>query len=177
MTNVKNCSESYVLCACTESHSSIGATQPRIGGAVTDHVDSTFLRVDPIDHLTGVWIAIDEASVENGCLSFIPGSHKDFSSTDHRFVRTHDTTGGPLLKFIGTQPTYDQSKFVPAPISKGSLILIHGLVVHKSEANTSNQSRHAYTIHVMEKKNTRWDPDNWLQPTSEHQFPNLYESQ
>ncbi|EFO87438.1 hypothetical protein CRE_30133 [Caenorhabditis remanei] len=49
--------------------------QQKIGRAVTDHVDSTFLRVDSIDHLTGVWIAIDEASVENGCLSFIPGSH------------------------------------------------------------------------------------------------------
>ncbi|KAF1755856.1 hypothetical protein GCK72_012307 [Caenorhabditis remanei] len=148
--------------------------QPKIGGAVTDHVDSTFLRVDPIDHLTGVWIAIDEGSVENGCLSFIPGSHKDTSTSDYRFVRTHDTTGGPLLKFIGTRPTYDQSKFQHIPISKGSLILIHGLVVHKSEANTSDKSRHAYTVHVMERKNTKWSEDNWLQETENYRFPNLY---
>ncbi|KAF1755805.1 hypothetical protein GCK72_012255 [Caenorhabditis remanei] len=137
--------------------------QPKIGGAVTDHVDSTFLRVDPIDHLTGVWIAIDEASVENGCLSFIPGSYKDTSTCDYRFVRTHDTIGGPLLKFIGTRKTYDQFKFQHVPISKGSLILIHGLVVHKSEANTSDKSRHAYTVHVMERKSTKWSEDNWLQ--------------
>uniref|UniRef100_A0A8R1DTX7 Phytanoyl-CoA dioxygenase domain-containing protein 1 homolog n=1 Tax=Caenorhabditis japonica TaxID=281687 RepID=A0A8R1DTX7_CAEJA len=148
--------------------------QPKIGGAVTDHVDSTFLRVSPIDHLTGVWIAIDEASVENGCLSFIPGSHKDTSATDYRFVRTHDTSGGPLLKFVGTRPTYDPLKFQHVPIAKGSLILIHGLVVHKSEANTSDKSRHAYTIHVMEKKNTVWSEDNWLQETDEYKFPNLF---
>ncbi|CAI2352342.1 unnamed protein product [Caenorhabditis sp. 36 PRJEB53466] len=148
--------------------------QPKIGGAVTDHVDSTFLRVDPIDHLTGVWIAIDEASVENGCLSFIPGSHKETATSDYRFVRTHTPSGGPLLKFIGTRPTYDQSKFQHVPISKGSLILIHGLVVHKSEANTSDKSRHAYTIHVMEKKNTVWSRDNWLLETEQYKFPNLY---
>ncbi|CAI5448257.1 unnamed protein product [Caenorhabditis angaria] len=148
--------------------------QPKIGGAVTDHVDSTFLRVDPIDHLTGAWIAIDEASVENGCLSFIPGSHKDTSTSDYQFKRTHDTNGGALLKFSGTRPTYDQSKFVHVPIAKGSMILIHGLVVHKSEANTSPNSRHAYTIHVMERENTKWNPDNWLQETDNYKFPNLY---
>uniref|UniRef100_A0A1I7WMY2 Phytanoyl-CoA dioxygenase n=1 Tax=Heterorhabditis bacteriophora TaxID=37862 RepID=A0A1I7WMY2_HETBA len=43
----------------------------------------------------------------------------------------------------------------------GSLILIHGLVVHKSERNTSTKSRHAYTFHVMEKKGTLWSTDNW----------------
>ncbi|PIC31397.1 hypothetical protein B9Z55_012117 [Caenorhabditis nigoni] len=148
--------------------------QPKIGGAVTDHVDSTFLIADPIDRVVGVWIAIDEASVENGCLLFIPGSHKDTSTSDYRFVRTHDTSGGPLLKFIGTRPTYDQSKFQHVPISKGSLILIHGLVVHKSEANTSDKSRHAYAIHVMERKNTKWSEDNFLQETENYKFPNLY---
>ncbi|EFP00422.1 hypothetical protein CRE_21791 [Caenorhabditis remanei] len=98
------------------------------------------------------------------------------STSDYRFVRTHDTTGGSLLKFIGTRPTYDQSKFQHVPISKGSLILIHGLVVHKSEANTSDKSRHAYTVHVMERKNTKWSEDNWLQDTEDYKFPNLYKA-
>ncbi|KAF1755812.1 hypothetical protein GCK72_012262 [Caenorhabditis remanei] len=75
----------------------------------------------------------------------------DTSTSDYRFVRTHDTTVGPLLKFIGTRPSYDQSKFQHVPISKESLILIHGLVVHKSEANTSDKSRHAYTVHGEEE--------------------------
>ncbi|CAI4227158.1 unnamed protein product [Auanema sp. JU1783] len=147
--------------------------QPKIGGMVTDHFDATYLYVEPIDHLIGVWIAVDDATIENGCLSFIPGSHKQ-SSVDYRFVRTHDTTGGPLLTFNGERPVYDQNLFVPVPIKKGSLILIHGLVVHKSEANRSDKSRHAYTFHVMEKKNTAWSPDNWLQRPDGYEFKDLY---
>ncbi len=40
-------------------------------------------------------------------------------------------------------------------------MLIHGLVVHKSEANRSDMSRHAYTFHVVERKDTKWSEDNW----------------
>ncbi|CAD6199245.1 unnamed protein product [Caenorhabditis auriculariae] len=151
----------------------VQSIKKKIGGAVTDHVDATFLRVDPVEHLTGVWIAVDDATIENGCLSFIPGSHKETTALDYRFVRTHSQKG-PLLKFIGTRPTYDSSRFVPVPIPRGSLLLIHGLVVHKSEQNTSEKSRHAYTVHVMERRNTVWSSDNWLQETADYKFPNLY---
>ncbi|VDM58722.1 unnamed protein product [Angiostrongylus costaricensis] len=149
--------------------------QPKIGGAVTDHFDATFLYVEPIELLTGVWIAIDDADEENGCLAFIPGSHKR-SFVDYRFVRTHKTDGSALLKFVGNRPTYDQSKFVHVPAKKGSVILIHGLVVHKSATNTSSNSRHAYTLHVMEAKNTKWSEDNWLQETPTYRFPTLYDN-
>lgn len=147
--------------------------QPRIGGEVTDHVDATYLKVDPVENLTGVWVAVDDATLTNGCLHFIPGSHKD-TSLDYYNVRTHDTSGGPLLKYIGKKPVYSQDKFVPVPIRKGSLILIHGLVVHKSDANRSESSRHAYTVHVMEGAQTTWSPDNWLQETPTYKFPPLY---
>lgn len=50
--------------------------QPSIGGAVTDHVDATFLQIEPIEKVVGIWIAVDDAEIENGCLWFIPGSHK-----------------------------------------------------------------------------------------------------
>uniref|UniRef100_A0A7E4W3Z1 Phytanoyl-CoA dioxygenase n=1 Tax=Panagrellus redivivus TaxID=6233 RepID=A0A7E4W3Z1_PANRE len=150
--------------------------QPKIGGAVTDHIDATFLTVNPIDHLFGIWIAIDEATQENGCLWFIPGSHK-IDQIDYRFVRTHTKDPkDPLLKFNGTKPTYDQSKFVPVPVPKGSLVLIDGLVVHKSEPNTSAKPRHAYTFHVVDAHNTKWDPDNWLQSTPTYSFPNVYDN-
>ncbi|RCN24731.1 hypothetical protein ANCCAN_29567, partial [Ancylostoma caninum] len=95
-------------------------------------------------------------SLCSACANFFSGN-----SVDYRFVRTHKTDGSALLKFTGTRPAYDQEKFVNVPIKKGSLIIIHGLVVHKSAPNTSLKSRHAYTLHVMEGKNTKWSPDNW----------------
>ncbi|TFK08323.1 leucine-rich repeat-containing protein 63 [Platysternon megacephalum] len=43
----------------------------------------------------------------------------------------------------------------------GGLILIHGEVVHKSELNSSEWSRHVYTFHLMEAKDTSWSKENW----------------
>lgn len=43
---------------------------------MTDHIDSTFLQVDPPEQVIGVWIALDDATEANGCLWFIPGSHR-----------------------------------------------------------------------------------------------------
>ena len=48
---------------------------PRIGGEVTTHQDHSFLFTSPMK-LTGIWIALHDATLENGCLHFIPGSHK-----------------------------------------------------------------------------------------------------
>ena len=74
--------------------------QRRIGGAVLEHVDSTFLIANP--PAVGLWIAIDDASVENGCLWFAPGSHKSARS-DYRFERclTRDDDRAPLVHFVG----------------------------------------------------------------------------
>ncbi|XP_065428403.1 phytanoyl-CoA dioxygenase domain-containing protein 1 isoform X5 [Chrysemys picta bellii] len=80
----------------------------------------------------------------------------------------------PCTQFIGSERTYQDSQFIPVPIRKGGLILIHGEVVHKSELNSSEWSRHVYTFHLMETKDTSWSKENWLQPTPELPFPPLY---
>ncbi|XP_060056365.1 phytanoyl-CoA dioxygenase domain-containing protein 1 isoform X10 [Erinaceus europaeus] len=80
----------------------------------------------------------------------------------------------PGTSFLGSEPIRDNSLFVPAPVPRGSLVLIHGEVVHKSEQNLSDHSRQAYTFHIMEAAGTTWSPDNWLQPTAELPFPPLY---
>lgn len=47
-------------------------------------------------------------------------------------------------------------------LKKGSLVVIHGSVVHMSEVNNSPVSRHAYTLHMTERSST-WSPDNWYE--------------
>ncbi|XP_042334898.1 phytanoyl-CoA dioxygenase domain-containing protein 1 isoform X1 [Sceloporus undulatus] len=145
--------------------------QPGIGGEVTPHQDATFLHTQPLGRVVGLWIALENATQENGCLWFIPGSHR--SGIARRMVRTPPGTI-PCTTFIGTEPTYNDNQFVPVPVGKGGLVLIHGEVVHKSEPNVSERSRHVYTFHLMEAKDTTWSPENWLQPTPELPFPSLY---
>ncbi|XP_045627055.1 phytanoyl-CoA dioxygenase domain-containing protein 1 isoform X2 [Ursus americanus] len=145
--------------------------QPHFGGEVVPHQDSTFLHTEPLGRLLGLWIALEDATLENGCLWFIPGSHT--SGLSRRLVRTY--AGSKLdISFLGSEPVRDASLFVPTPVRRGDLILIHGEVVHKSDQNLSERSRHAYTFHLMESVDTVWSPDNWLQPTAELPFVPLY---
>jgi phytanoyl-CoA hydroxylase len=48
---------------------------PFIGGEIRAHQDASYLYADPIE-MVGFWIALEDATEENGCLQFIPGSHK-----------------------------------------------------------------------------------------------------
>ncbi|XP_032113414.1 phytanoyl-CoA dioxygenase domain-containing protein 1 isoform X6 [Sapajus apella] len=80
----------------------------------------------------------------------------------------------PGTSFLGSEPAWDNSLFVPTPVRRGALVLIHGEVVHKSKQNLSDRSRQVYTFHLMEASGTTWSPENWLQPTAELPFPPLY---
>jgi ectoine hydroxylase-related dioxygenase (phytanoyl-CoA dioxygenase family) len=61
-------------------------------------------------------------------------------------------------------------------IKAGSLVLIHGNVLHKSEKNTGDKSRFAYTFHVIEgAEGWEYDKRNWLQPPESGEgFSKLY---
>ncbi|KAI8071689.1 hypothetical protein BC940DRAFT_293441 [Gongronella butleri] len=137
--------------------------QPSIGGKVPSHQDSTFLYTEPLS-AKGFWFALEDCTPDNGCLSFIPGSHKDVPVTK-RFVRSE----GGGTTFIGDDSVIDESKYVEVPVKRGTLVLIHGSVVHKSTPNLSNLSRFIYTFHVIEG-NAHYDKDNWLQAAPNTEF-------
>lgn len=145
---------------------------PGVGGEVTPHQDASYLYMDPPDALLGLWIPLDDATLENGCLWFIPGSHKGGVHT--RFIRNPNEDSKDLLIYDRPQPTYQRNNFVPVPVPKGSLVLIHGLVVHQSDRNKSDKSRHAYTFHVVDLVRGSYAEDNWLQPTDDAPFSVLY---
>ncbi|KAG7091066.1 hypothetical protein E1B28_010123 [Marasmius oreades] len=150
--------------------------QPEIGGEVPEHNDSTFLYTDPPSAL-GFWIALERCTPENGALSFLPGSHLKAPITK-RFVRL--PTGGTGFEFLATpemEAQYaaaSQGKYVLEACSPGDLVLIHGSVLHKSERNTSNKTRFAYTFHMIESPpRALYDAKNWLQPTPNMPFPHV----
>src|SRR5207245_26454 len=100
----------------------------------------------------GLWFPLDDVTEENGCLQCIPGSHKNTPVTKH-YVRTH-SKDGPMLTYRGDAEYIsnpDPSKYVKLPVKKGACVLIHGLVVHKSEPNTSPFPRKVYTFHLYER--------------------------
>ena len=143
---------------------------PKIGGAVNPHQDSTFLYTTPMN-LVGFWIALEDADLENGCMWFAPGTHRD--GVAGRMVRT--TKDGALATtFTGEIPRTKPEEFIATPVRKGSLVLIHGEVVHMSKANLSERSRNIYTFHLFDAGTSEWSKENWLQPTELLPFPFLY---
>ena len=137
--------------------------QPNIGGEVICHQDSTFLYTDPIE-IAGLWFALEDATIENGCLWAIPGGH--LHGLKSRWRRTNDGR----MDFETYDPTpWPENELAPLEVPKGSLIVLHGLLPHRSFENRSPRSRHAYTLHLI-GANAEYPADNWLQRTGNVPF-------
>lgn len=130
--------------------------QPRIGGEVTSHTDLTFLWTEPRS-VTGFWFAIEDATLENGCLWALPGGHT--IPVKSRFRR--DGHGGTVMEVLDDSP-YPEEGLVPLEVPTGTLIVLNGTLPHRSGPNRSDRSRHAYTLHVIER-GAAYPEDNWLQ--------------
>ena len=128
--------------------------QPNIGGEVICHQDSTFLYTEP-DTVVGFWVALEDATIENGCLWVASGGHK--GPLRKLFTRENDK-----MKMIILDETPFEKTDTPIEIEKGGLILLHGRLPHYSCENTSSKSRHAYTLHVVDGKKN-YPKENWLQ--------------
>jgi phytanoyl-CoA hydroxylase len=130
--------------------------QPAIGGEVTCHQDSTFLYTEPTD-IVGLWFALEDATIENGCLWVIPRGQR--LGLKSRWIRTNDDE----MQFEVFDPTpFPEAELVPLEVPSGTLIVLHGLLPHRSLANRSPRSRHAYTLHVI-SGDSKYAKSNWLQ--------------
>lgn len=161
------CLQSMVICK-----------QPGIGGPVPPHRDSEFLYTSP-PSAVGYWIALQDATPGNASLGMWKGSHKGGKGGHirRRFVRAqeggttfveNDEPSLPRGQDEEASGKEEEEDFEILDVKAGDLVLIHGNVLHKSEKNTSDKSRYAYTFHVIEgAEGWTYDELNWLQPPKE----------
>ncbi len=128
----------------------------KIGGVVDIHQDATFLYTEP-NSCIGFWFALEDASVENGCLWAKPGGHQTTLRT--KFRKTEG--GGAEMVVLDNEP-FSMEGMIPLEVKKGTCIVLNGLLPHCSLPNTSGRSRQAYAIHAIDR-NTRYPDENWLQ--------------
>ncbi len=129
--------------------------QPLVGGEVDWHQDATFLHTDPIS-VVGLWIALDDATTDNGCLVALPGAHRGplrRCFTRDGAMRALDDTPWPDIEPVALEAR------------RGTLIVLDGLLPHASAANRSPHPRHAYSLHIIDA-DARYTDDNWLQRPS-----------
>ena len=121
---------------------------PRIGGEVVCHQDSTYIYTEP-ESCYGFWFAIEDATLENGCMQFIPGAHKGPLK-----ARNYRQPGGGLVTETLDESGWPEERRLAMGVTPG--------LVRLSGPNRSDRSRHAYTLHVIDQA-AHYPDVNWLQ--------------
>ncbi|MCA9061821.1 MAG: phytanoyl-CoA dioxygenase family protein [Planctomycetaceae bacterium] len=115
------------------------------GGVVAWHQDySYWTRSRPMQHLT-CWIGLDDASIENGCVQYVPGSH---------LWDLLPITGlaGDMnaIRNVLTEEQWDRfQRPVPAELQAGECVFHHPLAVHGSVENSTPRPRRAIVLNVI----------------------------
>ncbi len=105
------------------------------------HLDNPYWSFHSRNAIT-IWVALDDATLENGCLWFLPGTHK---------LATFDNVGiGPNIgDLFKVYPDWATIEAVPAPMKAGSCSWHNGLIAHAAGANMTPGRRRAMTCAYM----------------------------
>lgn len=110
------------------------------------HLDTPFWSFSDRRAMS-IWVALDDATLENGCLFFIPGSHKTTTFENPGI-------GKNMGEIFTTYPEFKQSRSVAAPMKAGSCSFHCGLTIHGAHANMTPGFRRAMTCAYMPDGNT-----------------------
>jgi ectoine hydroxylase-related dioxygenase (phytanoyl-CoA dioxygenase family) len=108
---------------------------PNVGSEKGLHQDAAYYPIRPRDHVT-VWIALDDATPENGCMTVVPGAHMDG-------LIEHSTVDYDTDILIRDSP-YDEDDFLELPMEAGDALFTHCLMPHRTAPNTTDSWRRAY---------------------------------
>jgi phytanoyl-CoA hydroxylase len=110
---------------------------PRHGSAKPYHQDSAYWSIDPPE-LVSVWMALDDATLENGCMRVLPGSHI-------RGVMEHQH----LADYQVDEAELDTSGEVAVPLKAGGCLFFHSLLLHATAPNHSPHPRRSMIVSAM----------------------------
>jgi len=123
---------------------------PGVGSAKKIHQDAAYYPIHPMDHVT-VWVALDEATAENGCMQVVPGAHTD-GLLEHEALE-YDTD------ITVAERDYDGSDTVALPMEPGDALFQHCLLPHYTAPNGSDRWRRAMIVAYMRSR-SRFSTDD-----------------
>jgi phytanoyl-CoA hydroxylase len=111
---------------------------PGIGREKPWHQDHAYFNLPEGTPVVGVWIALDEATAENGAMVMLPGAHRQgprphFQRRDWQLCDTHVPEGGKVV----------------VPLPRGGALIFDGLVPHGTPNNNSQNRRRALQFHFV----------------------------
>jgi len=137
-------------------HDQLFCKPARDGGVVAWHQDySYWTRTVPMAHLT-CWIGLDDATVDNGCLQYIPKSHRWNLLPITGLAGKMDA-----IRKVLTEEQMAQFKPVAIELKKGECSFHHPLLIHGSQENRTDRPRRAVVLNVV-RDGVRSDSDDPL---------------
>lgn len=107
---------------------------------VSWHQDATYMGMNSCDFLTP-WIALTQSNIEMGCMTMIPGSHKqNIRKHEDTFAENNILTRGQVVKDV------DESMLVDLILKPGEMSIHHGAVIHGSKPNKSKHRRIGFAL-------------------------------
>jgi hypothetical protein len=125
-------------------HDQLFCKPPKQGGVVAWHQDySYWTRTKPVAHLT-CWCGLDDSSEANGCVQYVPGSHR-------WGLLEKPELAGDLMGIVDYLTHEQQKAFKPVPVvtRAGEAIFHHPLTLHGSGENRSDKPRRAFVVNVF----------------------------
>ena len=115
--------------------------KPPYGNPTAWHLDNPFWSFSSRDALS-LWVALDDATMANGCLYYVPGTHK---------TATWENVGigKNIAGLFQVYPQWQQIETVGCPCPAGSAVFHNGLTAHGAGANMTNRPRRAMTCAYM----------------------------
>ncbi len=108
------------------------------------HQDANYWPMKPA-HTCTAWIALDDATIENGCLQVIPGSHRNRRYYKHNF----NNDGGATLNQELDAAEFDEAEAHPILLKAGQVSFHDSFLVHGSEPNRSEHRRAGFVVRLM----------------------------
>ena len=131
--------------------------QPQIGGKVRWHQDASYLITQP-SSVVGLWIALEDATKDNGCLWMAPGQHQ--SPLRELYTVDWQSRQG-YLEDINETPWPSPEQEIAIEVEAGTMVIFHDHMPHRSAPNQSDKSRVAVTLHAYDTQSA-WPTHNWL---------------
>ena len=119
--------------------------KPAHGGKATPwHQDGAYYPIRPLETLS-IWIALDDAVPDNGCMRFIPGSHKDRKIFSHHWEEDQDLT----INRVCDSEHFDEASARDLVLAAGQISFHDVYIIHGSRANPSGRRRAALVGRFM----------------------------
>lgn len=109
---------------------------PFLGSEKPWHQDNAYFSVTPLDAIVGIWIALDPATAENGCMHVLEGAHKTGA------LRHHHDKDCEIM-----EDRLDPSAAVPVELKPGGVLFFYGMLPHQTPPNASPDRRRALQFH------------------------------